>query len=163
MSQSHADHTQQHKKFTQAEDNLLQRLVRQYGACNWGMIANFMHGRTCRQCRERWKYYLAIPAKNGEWTETEDELLLKKYEEIGPHWVEMSTYFNSRTDINLKNRFNRLQRITKKSSPETTTTSSVPSSPPSQNESDAEQSAQANQRRILVLPLPVSALMTIKC
>lgn len=157
MKNSSHERSQQHKKFTQMEDNLLMRLVRQYGACNWGMIANFMTGRTSRQCRERYKYYLSMPVKNGEWTEAEDELLVKKYEEIGPHWVEMSSYFNSRTDINLKNRFNRIQRILKKANTESEN-SSIPSSPSAQNESDAEQNQLAHPRMILSLPLPVSAL-----
>lgn len=163
MSESSKHMQREHKKFTMVEDNLLQRLVRQYGACNWGMIANFMSGRTSRQCRERWKYYLSVPVKNGDWTEVEDELLLQKYDEIGPHWVEMTNYFHSRTDINLKNRFNRLRRIMKRSAT-ATASDSFQSSPSAQSDSEVDLvQAVANTRRIISLPTPLAALMSIKC
>lgn len=146
----------QHKKFSAVEDNKLTMLVRQYGACNWNMISNFMTGRTSRQCRERWKYYLSMPIKNGNWTPEEDSLLIQKYKEIGPHWVEMATYFDSRTDINLKNRFNRLQRIKKRSNNPNRFFNSSGSSPESEPEN-----VSCNSRVLLEIPFPVSSMFAI--
>jgi hypothetical protein len=69
-----------------------------------------MNGRSVRQCRERWKYFLEPSINRGDWTLDEDNLLLSKYDEIGPKWAQISAFFRSRTDIDLKNRFHRIQR-----------------------------------------------------
>jgi hypothetical protein len=41
----------------------------------------------------------------------EDKLLMDRYEAIGPKWAQLATYFDGRTDIDLKNRYNRIQRV----------------------------------------------------
>ncbi len=52
-------------KFTPEEDARLQELVAQFGSDNWTVIAQNMDGRTPRQCRERWTYYLTpLPPRN---------------------------------------------------------------------------------------------------
>lgn len=42
----------------------------------------------------------------------EDKLLMERYETIGPKWAQLATYFDGRTDIDVKNRYNRIQRVT---------------------------------------------------
>jgi hypothetical protein len=102
------------RKFTQEEDNFLAYLVRLHGSSNWRAVASQMRGRNVRQCRERWKYYLEPSINKGDWMEAEDELLVVKYHEIGPKWAQIAAFFASRTDIDLKNRFQRIQRVMKK-------------------------------------------------
>jgi hypothetical protein len=102
------------RKFTPEEDNFLAYLVRLHGPNNWRAVASQMRGRTVRQCRERWKYYLEPSINKGDWTEAEDQLLVVKYHEIGPKWAQIAAFFASRTDIDLKNRFQRIQRVMKK-------------------------------------------------
>jgi hypothetical protein len=98
------------RKFTEDEDTRLAELVAQHGASSWKKIAMHMNGRSVRQCRERWKYFLEPTINRGDWTLDEDNLLLAKYDEIGPKWAQISAFFRSRTDIDLKNRFHRIQR-----------------------------------------------------
>jgi hypothetical protein len=98
------------RKFTEDEDTRLADLVAQHGASSWKKIATHMNGRSVRQCRERWKYFLEPSINRGDWTLDEDNLLLSKYDEIGPKWAQISAFFRSRTDIDLKNRFHRIQR-----------------------------------------------------
>ena len=89
------------------------RIVKKYKGTyiNWEDVAKQLNtGRNSRQCRERWTYYLSPHITNEPWTKEEDDLLLKKYKEIGPKWKKLSLFFKSRTDINLKNRWNLLQR-----------------------------------------------------
>lgn len=101
--------------FTTEEDNRLIQLVEQYGAQNWSGIANFMPGRSARQCRERWKNYLNPEISNEPWTPEEDQILLDKYKEFGKKWSQIAKFFNKRTDINVKNRFHFLERQEKRS------------------------------------------------
>jgi len=96
--------------FTSEEDEKLKEMVAKYGESNWNDISRHFPGRTTRQCRERYRHYLNPMIKNGEWTREEDELLLEKYEEFGSKWVQIAKFFNSRTDINVKNRWIVLMR-----------------------------------------------------
>ena len=99
------------RKFTPSEDIKLHQLVARNGTSNWKAIARSMPNRTSRQCRERWKYYLANEASSAvTWTPEEDRLLIEKVAEFGPRWAALVLYFTNKTDINLKNRFHKLQR-----------------------------------------------------
>ena len=101
-----------HKRcnFTYEEDNYLRYLVSKFGENNWGVVSSFMPNRNVRQCRERWFKYLSPTVKNNEWTEAEDMLLVQKRKELGPKWKEISQFFDGRTDINIKSRYNVLKR-----------------------------------------------------
>ena len=82
-------------------------MVERYPEKNWDFIASQLPGRNRRQCRERWKHYLSGD-KTKPWTHEDDELLLKKYAEIGPKWSLISSFFESRTDTQIKNRWQKL-------------------------------------------------------
>ena len=94
--------------FTKEEDIYLQFLVSKYGESNWDLIASEMGNRTPRQCRDRFRNYLSPRINVTKWTEEEDKLLIQKHSEFGPHWKRIAVFFNSRTDVNIKNRFNFL-------------------------------------------------------
>ena len=91
--------------FSPCEDEKLRDLVKQYGEKDWKKVAEQMNNRTARQCRERYKNYLAPNMVNGPWTQIEDCLLILKYRELGPKWSKISQYFQNRSDINVKNRW----------------------------------------------------------
>jgi hypothetical protein len=95
-------------KFTKEEDQYLQSLVTFHGIRNWKIIACYMVGRTPRQCRERFKYYLDPGLERPAWTHDEDRLLMNKYKEIGPKWAQLALFFSERTNVDLKNRYNRI-------------------------------------------------------
>lgn len=100
--------------FTKEEDNLLKKLVEEYGDANWKFISKKIAKRNARQCRDRWLNYLSPKVANKPWTIEEDQLLVKKYEELGPVWKKIATFFPNRTDINIKSRWNLRQRRIKK-------------------------------------------------
>jgi hypothetical protein len=102
------------QKFSAEEDRFLTYLVSLHGSSNWKQIASQMHGRTVCQCRERWNYYLDSRTDHRPWTGQEDQLLLAKHQEMGPKWSQMTAFFHSRTGIDLKNRFHRIQRTAKR-------------------------------------------------
>lgn len=101
-------------KFTQSEDELLIQLVENFGTNDWQSISHQMPGRNSRQCRDRWQNYLSPDVVNGPWTPEEEELLVKKYEELGPSWKQIATFFPTRTDINIKSRWHLRERRLKK-------------------------------------------------
>ncbi|OHT12000.1 Myb-like DNA-binding domain containing protein [Tritrichomonas foetus] len=98
-------------KFTPEEDSLLVNYVQIFGMKSWKAIALLMPGRSMRQCRERWKYFLSPDSNNhNQWTAEEDDLLIWQYQEIGPQWSKMAPLFKGRSGVSLKNRYQLLQR-----------------------------------------------------
>lgn len=93
------------EKFLPEEDDKLRELVDKYGINAWDTIAECMNGRNARQCRERWKHYLSSSRGKAPWTDEEDKLLLEKMEELGPKWTKIATFFQDRTDIQIKTRW----------------------------------------------------------
>lgn len=96
--------------FSQEEDKRIRELVSQMGDSNWNLIAEHMCGRSARQCRERWRNYLAPNVKNIPWTDEDDEELLDLVNKYGPQWAKIASSFMFRTDTNVKNRWILLQR-----------------------------------------------------
>jgi hypothetical protein len=105
-----SDHKRTKRKFTTEEDNLIRELVDQHGTKQWDVIARSLPERTSRQIRDRWKHYLAPGVSLRAWTLDEDRLLLHIRTQLGPQWSTIMRFFPGRTDVNLKNRWNRLQR-----------------------------------------------------
>ncbi|MDR0632737.1 MAG: hypothetical protein LBF84_01210 [Holosporales bacterium] len=101
-----------HTKFTKADDDRLRALVGVYGTKNWSVIAAKME-KTRKQCRERWNLYLSPTVRNPPWTEEDVALLREKVKEFGTQWLVIARFFPGRTDMNVKNKWNLLQRICK--------------------------------------------------
>lgn len=57
------------KIWTQEEDELLLKLIDQYGPTKWSVIASFMDNRQGKQCRERWHNHLNPSILKDPWTE----------------------------------------------------------------------------------------------
>jgi hypothetical protein len=89
--------------FAPVEDIRLKQLVAQYGEKDWKRIADEMPNRSPRQCRERYKNYLALNLTTFPWTTVEDDLLRDKVREFGSKWARMAVFFPGRTGVSLKN------------------------------------------------------------
>ena len=98
--------TPKKRAFTPEEDSMILMLLSQSKEMSWKEISQYIPGKTTRQSRERYQTYLAPGINQSPWTQEEDSLLLKKYNEIGPKWAEISKFFNGRSANALKNRFN---------------------------------------------------------
>lgn len=96
--------------FSKQEDELLTELVAEYGCRAWKIIASKMPGRSTRQCRERYQQYLSPTVSNRPWTDTEDETLVSLVGKHGPSWSFISSHFEQRTPVSLKNRWISLIR-----------------------------------------------------
>ena len=97
-------------KFTAEEDALLIDLVNKNGAHDWRRIAAQVPNRNARQCRERYKNYLAPSITNSPWTLENDEQLKSLILQLGPQWSRITKSFPNRTDVFLKNRWVTIQR-----------------------------------------------------
>ena len=81
------------------------------GSTDWAVISKHMQtSRSPKQCRERWCYILKPGLKKGDWTNEEDDAIIMMHKDIGNQWAVMSRKLEGRTDIDVKNRFNSLQR-----------------------------------------------------
>lgn len=108
---SDKEDTRKRRVFSPEEDVNLSTLVSRYGVHQWKLIASFLPGRTARQCRERWKTFLAPGHTNRPWTQEEDILLFKLHNEFGSKWSQMAHYFPGRSDYNIKNRWQKIHRF----------------------------------------------------
>ncbi|OHT10823.1 Myb-like DNA-binding domain containing protein [Tritrichomonas foetus] len=102
------------KKFTEEEDIIITNHVMSQGPRAWKDISFHLPGRSARQLRERYMNYLSPTVINSPWTHEEDELLIRKVDELGTKWSKIAKHFANRTDVILKNRHARLIRIEKK-------------------------------------------------
>lgn len=95
------------QKFSVREDEQLRELVEELGQ-NWPEVAQRLGTRSARQCRERFRNYLSPNLRNGLWSDDEDRLLHAKVAEFGAKWSVIVSFFPSRSEVNLKNRWTQL-------------------------------------------------------
>ena len=97
-------------QFSKEEDKLLTEAVERYGTRNWSRIASFVPGRTARQCRDRWNKHLNPNVSEEPFTPDEDQLILRKWGELGNKWAKIAALLSRRTDAQVHNRFKFLQK-----------------------------------------------------
>jgi hypothetical protein len=92
------------------KDGIIIRLKTANPGIGWDEIATHLDGRDRRQCRERWTNYLDPSETRAPITKAEDDLLRRRYDDLGPKWALVRGDFPGRTDVFLKNHFRRLQK-----------------------------------------------------
>lgn len=97
-------------KFTPEEDAKLKALVEVSGPYHWEAKSVQMPGKSARQCRDRWFNYLEPKLNQEEWTDDEDQKLIDKYLQVGPHWKLIADYLVNRSTNAVRNRLLKLQR-----------------------------------------------------
>ena len=91
--------------FKKEEEEKIKKLVKIFGTRHWDLVAQFMEGRTAKQCRDRYSNYLIPGFFQGEWSKEEDQLLIQLYKEHGPKWSTIKKSFHNRSANNIKNRW----------------------------------------------------------
>ena len=88
-----------------------EQLVGDAGIKSWAAIATRLRDRNGKQCRERWRNHLRPQLFKGEWTPEEDQEIWDRVQEMGTKWAQISEqYMPSRTDNDIKNRWNSIIR-----------------------------------------------------
>ncbi|KAG6516877.1 myb-related protein 330-like isoform X2 [Zingiber officinale] len=98
--------------WTKEEDQLLISYIRAYGEGCWRSLPKAAGLQRCgKSCRLRWINYLRPDLKRGNFTEEEDELIIKLHSIIGNKWSVIAGQFSGRTDNEIKNYWNtRIKR-----------------------------------------------------
>jgi hypothetical protein len=99
------------KAWTKEEDAILLKIVQgMQMPMKWSVVAQNLHDRTGKQCRERYVNHLNPRLKVTDWNPVEDSTIFHLYNTIGSHWAKMSKVIPGRTDNGIKNRFHNLRR-----------------------------------------------------
>ena len=111
---------QSKSKFSREDDIKLISLVMSRNDRDWVWISQQMPNRNPRQCRERWYNYLDPSLHKGGWSKEEDQLLLEKKKEMGPHWNAIARFFSGRSGNSVRNRWLLIMRHEEKNNTDNT-------------------------------------------
>lgn len=115
--------------WTIEQDRKLLDWVKREGPGQWSQCAEFITGRSGKQCRERWFNTLNPDVKKGNWTPEEDFIIFDSYRQYGSHWTKIAEKLPGRTENSIKNRFySTLRRISSRKKVEKNLIESVSSS-----------------------------------
>jgi hypothetical protein len=76
--------------WTAEEDTAVERLVGQYGAKKWSVIASHLPGRIGKRCHERWHNHLNPNISKEAWSTNEDRMILEFHMSNGNRWAEIA-------------------------------------------------------------------------
>jgi len=83
--------------WSEEEDKLLIKAVKDNGPKNWKKIATFVPGKTYVQCLHRWQKVLNPNLVKGPWTEDEDRKVIELVKVYGnKKWKAIATYLPGR-------------------------------------------------------------------
>ncbi|CAA9960373.1 Myb DNA-binding domain protein [Pyrenophora teres f. maculata] len=90
------------RKWSSAEDQKLRdevemQLVIDGEVKDWCRIADSLPGRTNKDCRKRWHNSVAGGLKKGQWSSSEDQLLVRGVEQHGQRWTVVASCVGTRS------------------------------------------------------------------
>ncbi|KAJ4808172.1 MYB family protein [Rhynchospora pubera] len=99
--------------WSKQEDQRLTEYVRTQGEGRWGSVPKAAGLLRCgKSCRLRWINYLRPDIKRGNFSEDEEDLIIKLHTLLGNRWSLIAGRLPGRTDNEVKNHWN--SRLSKK-------------------------------------------------
>lgn len=99
--------------WTESEDTLLKSMYEEHGS-SWKEISKNIEGRTPSQCIQRWRRKFQVLKVRENWTDIEDNKVLKLLKEYGCNWKVISSFL-PKTGKQIRERYiNKLDPAIKK-------------------------------------------------
>ncbi|XP_023540491.1 transcription factor MYB80-like isoform X1 [Cucurbita pepo subsp. pepo] len=94
-------------QWTPEEDNKLSSYISQHGTRNWRLIPKNAGLQRCgKSCRLRWTNYLRPDLKHGQFSDMEEQTIVKLHSVVGNRWSLIAAQLTGRTDNDVKNHWN---------------------------------------------------------